>query len=63
MGDIDAAIDVAAGGTVTFTASCEIPDGVTWPLSGAATVTPAPGTTDSNCQTGCTATATARPPA
>jgi uncharacterized repeat protein (TIGR01451 family) len=55
-GKIATAISVAPGGTVTFTADCEIPEGVAVPLTGSATIVSLPP--DPNCTKGCTVTAT-----
>ncbi len=55
-GAIDTTFDVAAGGTVTFKASCELPAGVTQVLTGSATITPAAGSTDPNCAKSCSVT-------
>src|SRR5262249_12855186 len=55
-GDINATVTVAPGGTVTFTADCSVPAGVSVPLQGSAVLTLAG---DPNCAGGCTVAAKA----
>ena len=52
-GDITDTVDVAAGGTLTYTVTGTAPSSVQTTLANTATVTPPPGSTDPNCTPDC----------
>lgn len=52
VGDLNEVIDLAAGGSMTFTVTCKMPEGVDASYTATATVTAA----DTNCTEGCKAT-------
>ena len=52
-GDITDTVDVAAGGTLTYTVTGTAPSSVQTTLANTATVTPPPGSTDANCTPDC----------
>lgn len=56
VGSIDDTVEVAAGGTLTYSVTGTVPANTTGDLSNTATVTPAQGTSDANCSPDCSAT-------
>jgi uncharacterized repeat protein (TIGR01451 family) len=60
-GDIDDTVNVAVGGTLTYTVTGTVPSGTTGRVVNSATVTPPAGTTDSACDPSCGDTVTVSP--